>query len=62
MMEGWGAKLCEGADLQATVRLLGPGQTKSGAGSWGWPLAGRSSRSRPEAKAAAIVLRSWRKW
>ena len=60
-MEGWGTKLCVGAELQATARLLGLGHRKWGAGSWG-SGGGKSSRSRPEEKAAAIVLMSWRKW
>lgn len=38
------------------------GRQSGGQAAGGGPWAGRSSRSRPEAKAAAIVLRSWRKW
>lgn len=45
-------------------QVLGLGQRKWGAGGRGWSLRGRrnSSSSRPEAKAAAIVLMSSRKW
>lgn len=60
VVEGWGTKLSVGAGLQATSGLPGLGQRKWGAGSWGWSLVGRrsSSRSRPQGKAAAIVLMS----
>lgn len=58
VVEGRGTTLSVGAGLQATSRLPGLGQRKWGAGSWGWSLVGRRSRSRsrPQGKAAAAIV------
>lgn len=58
-MEGGGTKLCVGAEPRPPKA-----DRKWGAGSGGGPRGGRRSSSRPgpAAKAAAVVLMSWRKW